>query len=111
MAHGLIKATAERLPGAPFVFDVVPEKMLEFVSKMAGRERDEAVELWTWSFNADERAAIAEIPGVASIRDLSPPATLAAAPLALRAVRCLPRRLRYALPVVPVLEIGTIGDQ
>lgn len=53
-----------------------------------------------------ERAAIAEIPGVAWIRDLSPPLALGAAPLALRAVRCLPRRLRYALPVVPSSRSG-----
>ena len=78
--------------------------MLELVRKMKGRERDQAVELWTWLFDVDERAAIAEIPGVAWIRDLSPPPALGVAPLALRAVRCLPRRLRYALPV---LEIGT----
>lgn len=109
--HRLIKAIAERLPGASFVFDVVPQKMLDLVRKTAGRERDQAVELWTWLFDLDERAAIAEIPGVASIRDLSPPLALGVAPLALRAVRYLPRRMRYALPVVPVLEIGTLGDQ
>ncbi len=108
--HGLIKAIAERLPSSSFVFDVVPEKMLELVRKMKGRERDEAVELWTWLFDLDERAAIAEIPGVASIRDLAPPLALGVAPMALRAVRSLPRRLRYALPVVPVLEIGTLGN-
>jgi hypothetical protein len=85
--------------------------MLEFVRKMESRERDQAVELWTWLFYLDERAAIAEIPGVVSIRDLSPPLALGAAPLALRAVRYLPRRVRYALPVVPVLEIRTLGDQ
>ena len=43
--HGLIKAIAERLPGASFVFDVVPKKMLDLVRKMAGEERDQAVEL------------------------------------------------------------------
>jgi O-methyltransferase involved in polyketide biosynthesis len=107
--HGLIEAIADRLPGASFVFDVVTVKMLEFVGKMAGRERDQAVELWTWLFDLDERAALAEIPGVASIRDLSPPPALGVVPLALRAVRYLPRRLRYAVPVVvPVLEIGTL---
>lgn len=104
--HGLIAATAERLPGASLVVDVVPEKMLELVRKTAGPERDQAVQLWTWLFDLEERAAIARIPGVAWIRDLWPPPALGVAPLALRAVRCLPRRLRYALPVVPVLEIG-----
>jgi O-methyltransferase involved in polyketide biosynthesis len=109
--HGLIKAIAERISGTSFVFDVVPKQMLELIRKMKGEERDQAVELWTWLFDLDERAGIAEIPGVASIRDLSPPLALAVAPLGLRAVRCLPRRLRYALPVVPVLEIATFGDQ
>ncbi|HEV8461526.1 MAG TPA: hypothetical protein VGQ38_12525 [Gaiellaceae bacterium] len=95
---------AERLPGSSLVFDVVPQKMLELVRKTSGRERDQAVELWTWLFDDDERAAIAEIPGVARLRDLSPPFAVRLAPLVLRAVRCLPRRLRYALPVLPVLE-------
>ena len=102
--HALIAAMAERLPVSSFVFDVVPEKMLELVRKASGRERDQAVELWTWLFGPDERASIAEIPGVAQLRDLSPPFALGIAPLVLRAVRCLPRRLRYALPVLPVLE-------
>ena len=102
--HGLIAAMAERLPGSSLVFDVVPEKMLEFVRRTSGRERDQAVELWTWLFDLDERAAIAEIPGVARLRDLSPPFAFGIAPLALRAVRSLPRRLRYGLPVLPVLE-------
>ena len=100
----LISAMAERLPGWSLVFDVVPERMLELVRRTSGRERDQAVELWTWLFDLDERAAIAEIRGVARLRDLSPPLALGLTPLLLRAVRCLPRRLRYALPVLPVLE-------
>ena len=104
--HGLIAAIAQRLPGSSLAFDVVPAKMLELIRKTAGAERDQAVELWTWLFDADERAAIEEIPGVAWLRDLSPPVRLGVAPLALRAARCLPRRLRYALPVLPVLQAG-----
>ena len=103
--HSLIAAIAERLPGSSFVFDVVPMRMLKVVERMSGRERDQAVELWTWLFDADERAALERIPGVASIRDLSPPVKLGVAPLALRAVRALPRKLRYSLPVLPVLEM------
>lgn len=103
--HALIAALAERLPGSSFVFDVVPEKMLELVRKSSGRERDQAVELWTWLFDRDERAAIMAIPGVAQLRDLSPPLGFGIALLVLRGVRCLPRRLRYALPVLPVLEV------
>lgn len=106
--HGLIAAMAERLPGSSLVFDVVPNRMLELVRRTSGRERDQAVELWTWLFDLDERAAIAEIPGVARLRDLSPPFALGFAPLVLRGVRCLPRRLRYALPVLPVLEAGFV---
>jgi hypothetical protein len=105
-AHALIASIAERLPGSSFVFDVVPEQMLELVRKTSGRERDQAVELWTWLFDLDERATIAEIPGVAQLRDLSPPFSLGIAPLVLCAVRSLPRRIRYALPVLPVLEAG-----
>lgn len=103
--HALIAALAERLRGSSFVFDVVPEKMLELVRKSSGRERDQAVELWTWLFDRDERAAIMAIPGVAQLRDLSPPLGFGIAPLVLRGVRFLPRRLRYALPVPPVLEV------
>lgn len=102
----LIAGMAERLPGSSFVFDVVPEKMLELVRKTSGRERDQAVELWTWLFDPDVRVAIAAIPGVARLRDLWPPFAFGLAPLELRAVRCLPRGLRYAVPVLPVLEAG-----
>ena len=71
----------------------------------AGPERDQAVELWTWSFNPQERAAIAAIPGVAGIADLVPPVAPGIVPVTLRAVRLLPRRVRYALPVFPVLQV------
>jgi O-methyltransferase involved in polyketide biosynthesis len=103
--HALIAAIAERLPGSCFVFDVVPEKMLELARRTRGRERDQAVELWSWLFSPQERTAISEIPGVAGIRDLVPPRALGMVPLTLRAVRCLPRNVRYALPVFPVLEV------
>jgi O-methyltransferase involved in polyketide biosynthesis len=103
--HELIAAIAERLPRSAFVFDAVPEKMLELVQRMRGRERDQAVELWSWLFSAQERAAIGKIPGVAGIRDLAPPRGPGVVPLTLRAVRRLPQRVRYALPVFPVLEV------
>ncbi|HEX4291481.1 MAG TPA: class I SAM-dependent methyltransferase [Trebonia sp.] len=103
--HELIAAIAERLPGSLLVFDVVPEKMLELVRKTSGRERDQAVELWSWVFSAQERAAIGTIPGVAEIADLVPPRALGVVPVALRAVRRLPRRVRYGLPVFPVLQV------
>jgi len=104
--HALIAAMAQRLSGSALVFDVVPVRMLELVRKASGPERDQAVELWTWLFDLAERAAIAAIPAVAWLRDLSPPLGFGTVPLALRTVRCLPRRLRYALPVLPVLEAG-----
>jgi O-methyltransferase involved in polyketide biosynthesis len=103
--HGLIAAIAERLPRSSFVFDAVPEKMLELARRSSGRERDQAVELWTWVFSPRERAAIAAIPRVAGMRDLTPPRAPGLVPLTLRAVRRLPRRVRYALPVFPVLEV------
>jgi len=103
--HELIAAIAGRLPGSLLVFDVVPEKMLELVQRMSGPERDQAVELWSWSFNAQERAMISKIPGVAGIADLVPPPALGMVPMTLRAVRRLPRRVRYALPVFPVLQV------
>ena len=104
--HELIAAIAGRLPGSLLVFDVVPEKMLELVRKTSGRERDQAVELWSWLFSPQERAAIAALPGVAGIRDLAPPRALGVVPVTLRAVRRLPRRVRYALPVLPVLQVS-----
>ncbi|HZS30316.1 MAG TPA: class I SAM-dependent methyltransferase [Gaiellaceae bacterium] len=103
--HRLIAAMAARLPGSSLVFDVVPARLLELVRRGSGSERDAAVELWTWTFDRDERAALAGISGVARLLDLSPPLRLSGVALALRAARCLPRRLRYALPVLPVLEI------
>jgi O-methyltransferase involved in polyketide biosynthesis len=101
----LIAAMAERLPGSSFVFDVVPQKMLELVRRLPGRERDQAVQLWSWLFNPEERVAISKIRGVAGIRDLVPPLAFGAVPLTLRAVRRLPQRVRYALPVLPVLQV------
>jgi O-methyltransferase involved in polyketide biosynthesis len=103
--HELIAAIAERLPGSFLVFDVVPGKMLELAREMPGREQDQAAELWSWLFSSEERVAISQIPGVEGIRDLVPPLAPGVVPLALRAVRCLPRRVRYALPVFPVLQV------
>jgi len=102
--HGLIAGIAERLPGSLLIFDVVPEVMLDLARRTSGRERDLAVELWTWLFNPAERAAISAVPGVVELRDLAPPLTLDLASLGIVAIRCLPRRLRYSLPVLPVLQ-------
>ena len=102
--HGLIAGIAERLPGSLLVFDVVPEVMLEMVRRATGRERDLAVELWTWLFNPGERAAISAIPGVEKLRDLAPPLTPRLASLGMAAVGRLPRRVRYSLPVIQVLQ-------
>ena len=56
-------------------------------------------------FNLEERETIRKIPGVAGIRDLVPPLALGVVPLALGAVRRLPRRVRYLLPVLPVIQV------
>jgi O-methyltransferase involved in polyketide biosynthesis len=103
--YELIAAVAERLPGSLFVFDVVPEKMLEMARRAPGRESAQAVELWSWLFTPEERARISKIPGVAGISDLVPPRVLGLVPVTLRAVRFLPQRVRYALPVLPVLRM------
>jgi O-methyltransferase involved in polyketide biosynthesis len=102
--HGLIAAIAERLPGSLLVFDVVPETMLDMVRRTSGRERDHAVELWTWLYNPAERAAMSAIPGVEELRDLAPPLKRGPIWLGIGAVSRLPRRLRYSLPVFQVLE-------
>ena len=73
--YDLIAGIAERLPGSLLVFDAVPEAMLNLVRRASGRERDLAVELWTWLFNPRERAAIRALPGVEELRDLAPPLT------------------------------------
>ena len=103
--HALIAAMARRLPGATLIFDVVPEKMFEMVRRWPGRDSGRATSLWTWVFNSEERAAISAIPGVASIHDLTPPLALGLAPGLLGVVRRLPRQIRYALPVLPILEV------
>jgi O-methyltransferase involved in polyketide biosynthesis len=103
--YELIAAIADRLPKSSLVFDVVPEKMLELVRRLPGRERDQAIELWSWLFNAGERAALSQTKEVAAVRDLVPPLAPGVVPVVLRAVRCLPRRVRYALPVLPVLQM------
>lgn len=102
--HALIAGIARRLPGSVLVFDVVPEVMLDMVRRASGRERDLAVELWTWLFNPAERAAISAIPGVEELRDLAPPLKRGPASLAIAAIGRLPRRLRYSLPVFQVLQ-------
>ena len=101
--HGVIAEIAERLPGSLLVFDVVPEVMLDMVRRTSGRERDLAVELWTWLFNPGERAASA-IPGVEELRDLAPPLKRGLASLGIAGIGRLPRRLRYSLPVFQVLQ-------
>lgn len=105
--HELIAAIAERLPGCFFVFDVVPDKMLELAKRTPtpSRESDQAIELWSWLFNSQERAVLSQIPGVAELRDLVPPRAPGMVSLTLRAIRRLPRRVRYALPVLPVLQM------
>ena len=105
--HGLIAGIAARRPGARIVFDVVPDTMLELARRSSGREAQLATRLWTWTFNPAERAAIRAIPGVTTLRDLRPPVALGLAPCLLAAVGRLPRRLRYGLPVLPVLEADT----
>jgi len=100
----LIGGIAERLPGALLVFDVVPEVMLGMVRRASGRERDLAVQWWTWLFNRGERAAISAIPGVEELRDLAPPLKRDAASLGVAAIARLPQRWRYSLPVIHVLQ-------
>jgi O-methyltransferase involved in polyketide biosynthesis len=102
--HGLIAAIAERLPGSLLVFDAVPEVMRDLVGRASWRERDLAVQLWTWLFSAGERAAISAIPGVQELRDLAPPRAAGLASLGIAAISRLPQRLRYSLPVFPVLQ-------
>jgi O-methyltransferase involved in polyketide biosynthesis len=102
--HGLIAGIAERLPGSLLVFDVVPEATLGMVRRTSGRERELAVELWTWLFNPRERAAISAIPGVEELRDLAPPLRRGLASLVIAAIGRLPRRVRYSLPVFQVLQ-------
>ena len=102
--HGLIAGIAERRPGSLLVFDVVPEAMLDMVRRTSGRERELAVELWTWLFNPGERAAIDAIPGVEELRDLAPSLKRGLAPVVIAAVGRLPRGLRYSLPVFQVLQ-------
>ena len=86
------------------MFDAVPEAMLDLVRRASGRERDLAVELWTWLFNPGERAAIRAIPGVEELRDLAPPLTCDVTSLAIAAIGLLPQRLRYSMPVFTVLQ-------
>jgi O-methyltransferase involved in polyketide biosynthesis len=103
--HELIAAIARRLPSGSLVFDVVPERMLQMLRRLPDRESAQANRLWSWVFNTEDREAISAIPGVTSVHDLTPPLPLGVAPLVLAGVRRLPRRMRYALPVGPVLEV------
>ena len=102
--HRLIAAIGERLPRSRLVFDVVPKVMLDLVRRTTGRERDLAVELWIWLFDAHERAAISAIPAVEDLRDLIPPRASGPAAYGIAAIARLPRSMRYLLPVIPVLE-------
>jgi O-methyltransferase involved in polyketide biosynthesis len=102
--HDLIAGIAERLPGSLLVFDAVPEAMLDLVRRASGRERDLAVEWWTWLFNPGERAAIQAIPRIEELRDLAPPLTSGVTSLGIAAVGLLPRRWRYSMPVFAILR-------
>jgi len=102
--HGLIAGIAKRLPGSLLVFDVVPEVMLKMVRRASGCERDLAVELWAWLFNCDERVAIGAIPGVEKLRDIAPLLKPDLASLGIAVIPRLPRRLRYSVPVIQVLQ-------
>jgi O-methyltransferase involved in polyketide biosynthesis len=102
--HDLIAGIAERLPGSLLVFDAVPEAMLDLVRRASGRERDLAVELWTWLFNPGERAAIQSIPRIEELRDVAPPLTSGVTSLGIAAIGLLPQRLRYSMPVFPILQ-------
>jgi O-methyltransferase involved in polyketide biosynthesis len=102
--HALIARIAVRLPGSRLVFDVVPRAMLELVRRGSGRERDLAVELWTWLFDPHERDAVAGLAGVENLRDLRPPLRPGVAPIMIGAISRLPRRVRYSVPVIAVLE-------
>lgn len=66
--------------------------------------RELAVELWTWLFNSGERAAISAMPSVGELRDLAPPLTRDVVSFGIAAIARLPRRVRYALPVIHVLQ-------
>jgi O-methyltransferase involved in polyketide biosynthesis len=103
--HELIAGIGEQLPGSLLVFDAVPEAMLHLVRRASGRERDLAVELWTWLFNADERATISAIRGVEELRDLAPPLTSGVTSLGIAAIGLLPGRWRYSLPVFAILQV------
>jgi hypothetical protein len=74
------------------------------IRRASGRERDLAVELWTWLFNPRERAAISAIPGVEEVRDLAPPLKRDVTSAGIAAITRLPQRWRYSLPVIPVLQ-------
>ena len=67
-------------------------------------KRDLAVTLWTWLFNAHEHALLGAIPGVETLRDVAPPLKRDLASFGIAAIGRLPRRLRYSLPVIQVLQ-------
>jgi O-methyltransferase involved in polyketide biosynthesis len=98
--HDLIAGIAERLPGSLLVFDA----MLDLVGRASGRERDLAVELWTWLINPGERAAIQAIPRIEELRDLASPLTSGVTSLGIAAIGLLPQRLRYSMPVFAILQ-------
>ena len=82
------------------MFDAVPD----LVRRGSGRERDRAVELWTWLFDPGERAAIQAIPRVEELCDLAPPLTYGVTSLGIAAIGLLPQRLRYSMPVFAILQ-------
>jgi hypothetical protein len=102
--HGLISAIAERLPGSQLVFDVVPDTMLDIVRRTSGRERDLAVQWWTWLYNGGEHAAVGAIPGVRELLELAPARGRDATSLVIAVIARLPWRLRYSVPVIHVLK-------
>lgn len=108
--HRLVTTLAGRLTAAILVFDVVPAPMVKMLQRLPDREGRRASALWSWAFEAKDRVALGAIPGVVRVRDLAPPFSFGVTPLVLGAVRRLPRRLRYAVPVLPVLELTLRAD-
>jgi O-methyltransferase involved in polyketide biosynthesis len=103
--HQFIASLAASMPGRSFVFDAVPNMLFEMVRRGSDPNSRQANALWSWPFGPGERDAISAIPRVAGIHDLTPPFAVGVAPFVSGAIRALPRRIRYAIPVLPVLEV------
>src|SRR5262249_39068986 len=104
----LVRRCALRFPGELLVFDAVPARMVSAQERRWGRSARRCYQppQWQWGLDGPVRRRLADLPGVAEIRDL--PTPRGRGPLfglLLPVVRRLPGLAEF-VPAVPALRVS-----